>query len=370
MVRISGFGQDGPYSQRAGLRRDQRGGQRPAPPDGRPRPAAGARRGVDDRLHHRPLCGVRRRRWRCWRAARTGRGQVHRRGALRVRLQLHGAVGVRPTRSSATSPTRTGSRLPESTPNNLYATGDGDFIHITAMADAVFRRLVEAMGQPRARARTERFATALARSANDEALDDIIARWTAAAFARVPRARARARVNVPATRIYTIADIFGDPHYKARQSIVAAPDPDLGSGGDGHRRAASVGYAGRHPPQRSRTSARTRARVLARTARPDDAQLDALGRRRRDSQRRARTGRRGDERRLRPLMDTKTEPTSPNASASCRSSRSATRRRSPWAARTSSPSARPPACSTRASGIDAAVRRRQLHRVGPVRHLG
>ncbi|MBK6983215.1 MAG: CoA transferase [Betaproteobacteria bacterium] len=43
---------------------------------------------------------------------------------------------------------RAGSRLPESTPNNLYPTGDDSYIHITAMGDAVFRRLTVAMVQP------------------------------------------------------------------------------------------------------------------------------------------------------------------------------------------------------------------------------
>jgi crotonobetainyl-CoA:carnitine CoA-transferase CaiB-like acyl-CoA transferase len=37
------------------------------------------------------------------------------------------------------------------------------------------------------------------------------------------------RHDVPATRIYTMADIFRDPHFAARQAIAAAPDADLGS---------------------------------------------------------------------------------------------------------------------------------------------
>ena len=109
---------------------------------------------------------------------------------------------------------RSGSRLPESTPNNLYATGDGSFIHITAMGDAVFRRLAAAMGQPEL-AEDERFRAATARSANHEDLDDIIGRWTAS----LPLATLETvleEAGVPATRIFTIADIFDDPHYQAR----------------------------------------------------------------------------------------------------------------------------------------------------------
>ena len=91
MVRISGFGQDGPYSPPPRLRRGLRGGERPAPSDRRSRPRALARRRLDDRLHRRPA-------WRLRRGhgadgAREDRPRpVHRRGALRVRLQLHGAV--------------------------------------------------------------------------------------------------------------------------------------------------------------------------------------------------------------------------------------------------------------------------------------
>jgi crotonobetainyl-CoA:carnitine CoA-transferase CaiB-like acyl-CoA transferase len=122
---------------------------------------------------------------------------------------------------------RCGSRLPESTPNNLYATGDGEFIHITAMGDTVFRRLVEVMAQPEL-ITDARFATATARSTHHEALDDLIARWTGR-HALADLERQLAAAGVPATRIFTIADIFGDPHYRARGSIAAAPDDDLGT---------------------------------------------------------------------------------------------------------------------------------------------
>ena len=122
---------------------------------------------------------------------------------------------------------RTGSRLAESTPNNLYPTGDGDFIHITAMADSLFRRLAKAMGRPDL-AEDARFAKALERNRNSGVLDAIIAEWTASQHLTEIERKLKA-AGVPATRIYTIADIFSDPHYAARGSIVAASDGDLGS---------------------------------------------------------------------------------------------------------------------------------------------
>lgn len=122
---------------------------------------------------------------------------------------------------------RTGSGLPGSNPNNLYPTGDGSFILITAMADSLFKRLAVAMEMPDL-ADDARFAKALARNRHAEALDAIIADWTS----RHPLATLEqklAAASVPATRIYTMADIFADPHFAARKSIVAAPDEAMGS---------------------------------------------------------------------------------------------------------------------------------------------
>ena len=122
---------------------------------------------------------------------------------------------------------RTGSRLAGSNPNNLYPTADGEFIHITAMADTLFRRLAKAMDRPEL-AEDARFAKALERNRNGESLDAIIEEWTLAhPLGEIERVLAGA--GIPATRIYTIADIFKDPHYAARHSIVNAPDRDLGT---------------------------------------------------------------------------------------------------------------------------------------------
>ncbi|TAL90540.1 MAG: CoA transferase [Candidimonas sp.] len=124
-------------------------------------------------------------------------------------------------------PMRTGSRLPESTPNNLYPTGDGQFIHITAMGDAVFERLAMAMEQPEL-ARDPRFSTAIERGRHHDEIDGLIAQWSGQLTLDALEA-ALLRADVPASRIFTIADIFQDSHYKARQTIIAVPDDDLGS---------------------------------------------------------------------------------------------------------------------------------------------
>ena len=122
---------------------------------------------------------------------------------------------------------RAGSRLANSAPNNLYSTKDGQQIHITAIADAIFRRMVGVMNQPEL-ARDARFATAVARGVNMDALDSIVEQWTLTLDAREIEKQLLA-ASVPATRIFTMADIFKDPHYAARGMLAQVPDDELGS---------------------------------------------------------------------------------------------------------------------------------------------
>lgn len=122
---------------------------------------------------------------------------------------------------------RAGSRLPGSAPNNLYASRDGRWVHISAPDDALFERLAAAIGQP-GLARDARFLGRQARGANADALDGIIAGWCGAHdLAEIEHALHSAKV--PATRIFDMADIFSDPHYRAREMLIAVPDAELGS---------------------------------------------------------------------------------------------------------------------------------------------
>ena len=122
---------------------------------------------------------------------------------------------------------RSGSRLPGANPNNLYATKDQQFIHIAAFSDPMYKRLCKAMGQPEL-ANDPKFALAQARNESMDELDDIISRWTTAhTLAELEKVLEAA--GVPATRIFTIADIFADPHYRARGMLVQAPDEEMGT---------------------------------------------------------------------------------------------------------------------------------------------
>jgi len=224
MVRISGFGQDGPYSSRPGygVVCEAVSGLRhlTGDPDRAP-----SRVGVSMTDYIAGLHGAYGAVMALMARDRTGRGQCidatlfeSAFNFMEVWIPAYDKLGF--------VPERTGSRLIGSTPNNLYPTADGTYIHITAMADNLFRRLVEAMGRPEL-AQDPRFADAIKRNEQHEELDAIVSRWTSS----LPLERIEAilhQAQVPATRIFTVADIFSDPHYRARNAIVRAPDPHMG----------------------------------------------------------------------------------------------------------------------------------------------
>jgi crotonobetainyl-CoA:carnitine CoA-transferase CaiB-like acyl-CoA transferase len=175
MARISGFGQDGPYSQRAGygVIGEAVSGLRHLTGDPDRPPARVAVSMTDYITGLYAAFGVA---LALLARTRTGRGQVIDAALYECAFSFM-EPWIPAFEKLGHVASRCGSRLPESTPNNLYPTGDGEFIHITAMGDTVFRRLVEVMAQPEL-ITDARFATATARSTHHEALDDLIARWT------------------------------------------------------------------------------------------------------------------------------------------------------------------------------------------------
>ena len=225
MVRISGFGQTGPYSQRAGygVIGEAVSGLRhvTGDPD---RPPARAAVSLTDYITG--LYGAFGAVMALLKRERTGCGQL-----IDAALYECAFSFMEPHIPAFDKlgfvANRAGSRLPDSTPNNLYETRDGRFVHITAMGDAVFRRLVSTMGQP-GLADDPRFRDGIARSAHHEEIDEVILAWTRQHDLGEIESRLE-KAQVPATRIYTMADIFGDAHYRARDMLVGVPDGDLGS---------------------------------------------------------------------------------------------------------------------------------------------
>ncbi|MCC3305155.1 CaiB/BaiF CoA transferase family protein [Sneathiella sp. HT1-7] len=121
---------------------------------------------------------------------------------------------------------RAGSRLPGNTPNSIYPTGDNRFVVIAAASDPVFRRLATAIGKPEL-SENPLFATAVARAKNEDECDLIITEWTRSKSVEEIENELLA-ANVPAARIYTMEDIFVDPHFRERDMLVDVEDPKLG----------------------------------------------------------------------------------------------------------------------------------------------
>jgi formyl-CoA transferase len=111
-------------------------------------------------------------------------------------------------------------------PSNIFESSDGKRIVIAANADNVFRRLCAAIEQPEL-ADDPRFATHLARGEHQEEIEGIIAEWAAArTAAEIDRVMNEA--GVICGPIYTIADIFEDAQYQARDMLIRHVDPEFG----------------------------------------------------------------------------------------------------------------------------------------------
>ena len=123
-------------------------------------------------------------------------------------------------------PTRQGPRLMNTAPNSLYPTSDDHWVLIAANNDAIFRRLATAMGHPEW-ATDPRYATQRARGERVEEVDGLVTGWTRQHTAKELQ-RLLVEAEVPVAPVYTIADIFEDQHYRAREMLLRIPHPKLG----------------------------------------------------------------------------------------------------------------------------------------------
>lgn len=119
---------------------------------------------------------------------------------------------------------RTGGSLPGIAPSNTYPTADNAYVVIAGNSDPIFKRLMTAIGRADLAARDD-LAQNDVRALQSEMLDAAIAAWTTShPIEHVLRALEQA--EVPAGRIYSVADIVADPHYQARDMILDATLPD------------------------------------------------------------------------------------------------------------------------------------------------
>src|SRR5918992_5211957 len=222
LVRISGYGQSGPYRSRPGFAAigEAMGGLRYVTgfPD---RPSVRPNLSVGDTLAslHAVIGALL--------ALRSGKGQVvdvalyesvfNVTESLLPEYDAHGVVRE-----------RSGSTLPGIAPSNLYPCCDGSYVLIAGNADALYRRLMSAIGREDLRD-DPALARNDGRAAHMERIDEAIAAWTSRRTEEEVL-QAMEKAEVPAGRIYSAADIAADPHYAARgmiESVVAGDGEPL-----------------------------------------------------------------------------------------------------------------------------------------------
>ncbi len=225
MVRVSGYGQTGPYSQRPGygVVCEAVGGLRfvngdPSTPPARANIALTdcitglyAAFGAMMALHHRHATGV---------------GQVIDAALYECAFSFM-ETHVPAYEKLGYVAQREGSGHSDSVINNLFTTRDGIYVHIQGSQTNSFRRLCEGMGMPEVFA-DARFNTRVERVKHTQEIEAIVGEWVAARdYAEVEKALSAG--DVVFTRIYSMADIFKDPHYAARGMLAKIPDDDFGT---------------------------------------------------------------------------------------------------------------------------------------------
>ncbi|HSK21785.1 MAG TPA: CoA transferase [Egicoccus sp.] len=225
IVRVTGFGQDGPYRDRPafGTLVEAMSGfaHLTGQPDGPPTlPAFGLADSIAGMagvsavmmaLYHRD--------------ARGGSGQVV---DLSLLEPIMTAVGPAPTVYAKTGEIqqRTGNRSPNNAPRNLYRTSDGHWVAISTSADAIAQRVLRLVGHPEV-IDEPWFATGAQRAEHADLLDGFVGDW----IGRRTRAEVAAafdEAGAAVAPVYSPADLVADEQVRARQMLIEVDDPDLG----------------------------------------------------------------------------------------------------------------------------------------------
>jgi crotonobetainyl-CoA:carnitine CoA-transferase CaiB-like acyl-CoA transferase len=227
VLRVTGFGQTGPYSRRRAfgtLAEAMSGfahqtGHEDGPPTLPPFGLADGVAGITGAfaimtaLYHRAAPGG------------TGRGQVI---DLSLLEPLVGILGPGPTAYDQLGAVagRQGNRSTNNAPRNAYLTKDGRWVAISASATSVAERVMRLVGRPDI-VEQPWFASAGERSRNGDLLDEAVAKWIASRpFSEV--SEEFERVGAALAPIYDVEQLMNDPHVLARDTITTVDDEDLG----------------------------------------------------------------------------------------------------------------------------------------------
>ncbi|HET6315417.1 MAG TPA: CaiB/BaiF CoA-transferase family protein, partial [Chloroflexota bacterium] len=121
---------------------------------------------------------------------------------------------------------RQGNRTGQSSPIGTYRTADDRYIVLSVSTDRVWLRMTEAMGHPEWAA-DARFASNPLRAAHADDVDAVVGDWVAQHSAAEAQ-QILDDAGVPVSPIYSMADIYADVHYQARGDVIRPVDPELG----------------------------------------------------------------------------------------------------------------------------------------------
>ena len=225
IVRITGYGQTGPYRQRPGFGTIAEAYAGYAHVTGFPdRPPLLPAFGLADSttgLMAAYLASM-----ALHEKRRSGKGQVIDLAIYETLLTLLGPQVVNYDQLGLIQQ-RSGSRLPFTAPRNTYQTRDGKWVSIGGSAQSIFERICEALAipeivtDPRFKDNRERIKNA---AALDEVLQDAIIK-----FDQVDLLEQLVKFDAAISPVNDIAQIFADPHIQARENIVPIPDDELGT---------------------------------------------------------------------------------------------------------------------------------------------
>lgn len=224
VLRVTGFGQTGPYRDRPGFARifEAMSGfvNLCGEPDGPPLypgfPVSDALTGVfgayslTAALLHRE---------------RTGEGQEIDLSATEAMFRVMDFLAVEYDQMGVVR-SRQGNLNAYSAPSSVYRSADGEWIVLAVSAPTVFRRLAIALQRPDL-LEDPRFRTNAARINNRDEIEAIMSDWFAARTLE-EASRVLREHDVSFSPIFDIADIFADPHFAARQMLVPVSDSRLG----------------------------------------------------------------------------------------------------------------------------------------------
>jgi formyl-CoA transferase len=226
LARVSGYGQTGPYAERAGFASvsEAMGGIRhingfPDQPPPRMHLSLGdslaslfAVHGILSALYWRDALG-------------GGVGQVVDVSLMEASFALLESTVPEYDRLGIVRGPQ-GTNLKGIAPSNIFKSSDDKWVVIAANADNVFRRLCDAIGRPEL-ADDPKFATHLARGENQDEIEGIVGDWAQEHTAKEIDETLN-QAGVICGPIYTIADIFEDPQYQARDMLLKHVDPEFG----------------------------------------------------------------------------------------------------------------------------------------------